>query len=211
MSGQTLIKHVKEKTLLDYIQQIRTAYPADFTIDLIICGLKSYCRENRGAIGRTETELALTETQLMADVCHRLLETGEEVATIIQQYTKSIAENPYKQQKADKHEKENFYLGNDSKDCVRVQNSIGFSRLWQQQLIKLPNVTLEIAEAIIAKYPMPSLLVKALEEADIPEELLTDLNIRRAGGPLATSRRIGPELSRKVCNLFMNENPGASI
>lgn len=210
MSGHDLIKHVKAKTFLRHVRDVKEAHPS-YTIDLIICGLKAYCHENRGAIGRTETELALTEIQLLADVCHRLLETGEEVATVIQQYTKSIAENPYKQQKADKYERENFYLGNDSKDCVRVQNGIGLSRLWQQQLIKLPNVTLEIAEAIIAKYPMPCLLIQALEKADNPEELIADLQIRRAGGPLTTSRRIGPELSRKVCNLFMNENPTVSI
>lgn len=211
VSAPKLINHVKAKTLLDHIRHVRDSYPPGYSIDLIVCGLTSYCRTNRGAVGRTEMEFALTEIQMTMNVCHRLLETSEEVATVIQQYTKSIAENPYKQQKADKYEKENFYLGNDSKDCVRVQNGIGLGRLWQQQLIKLPNVTLEIAESIIARYPMPCLLVEALKDSDNPEELLADLQVRRAGGPMATSRRIGPELSRKVCNLFMNENPDAKI
>lgn len=211
ISAGDLIKHIKAKNLLDKIRHIKASYLSDYTIDLIVCGIASYCRQNRGAIRRTETEFALTEIQLLLNVCHRLLESSEEVATVIQQYTKSIAENPFKQQKAEKYEKENFYLGNDSKDCVRVQNGIGLGRLWQQQLIKLPNVTLEIAESIIAQYPMPSLLIKALGQSDNSQELLADLQVRRAGGPMTTSRRIGPELSRKVCNLFMNQNPEAKI
>uniref|UniRef100_A0A336M418 CSON011783 protein n=1 Tax=Culicoides sonorensis TaxID=179676 RepID=A0A336M418_CULSO len=211
MPAKDFIQHVKSKSLLNEIKTIQQMFSSDYTFELMICGLKSYCTRNRGAVGRTESEFALSEIQLQANCCHRLLESSEEVGQVIQQYTKSIAERPYKEQKAEKYEKENFYLGNDSKDCVRVQNGIGLSRLWQQQLIKLPNVTLEIAEAIISKYPMPILLVEALEKSDSKETLLADLSIRRAGGPLTTNRRIGNELSRKICNLFMNEDPSSNI
>lgn len=210
MSGEQLVWHVNEKTLLAETKRI-SSRNSDSTITLIICGLRAHCQQNRGCVTKTATEFALTEIQLLCNCSHRLLETADEMANVVLQFTKSIAEDPFKQQKMDKYEKENFYLGNDSKDCVRVQNGIGLSRLWQQQLMKLPMVTLEVAEAITSVYPMPSLLMTALEESDNPKELLADLPIRRAGGPLTSMRRIGPELSRKVWNLLMNLDPDAVI
>lgn len=146
MSGEDLVRNVNQKTLLIEIKKVKNTFPSDFKLNLLVCGLKIYCSTNRGCVSRIETEFALTEIQLVSNSCHRLLESPDEVATIILQYTKAIAEGPYKKQIAEKYEKETFYLGNDSKDTVRVQNGIGLSRLWQQQLIKLPMVTLEIAE-----------------------------------------------------------------
>lgn len=55
---------------------------------------------------------------------------------------------------------QHFFATNDNKDCVAVKGTAGFSNLWQHHLIKLPMVTLEIAEAIIAVYPTPRLLLK---------------------------------------------------
>jgi len=39
-----------------------------------------------------------------------------------------------------------------------VDGQNGLSKLWQQHLIKLPSVTLEVAEAIIKHYPTPKSL-----------------------------------------------------
>jgi hypothetical protein len=35
---------------------------------------------------------------------------------------------------------------------------------------------------------------------------LADLPVRRSGGPLATNKRIGNEISRRVYNLMMSES-----
>jgi hypothetical protein len=112
-----------------------------------------------------------------------------------------------RRQKSEKYEQDEFYLGNDSRDCIRVTNGQGLGQLWQRQLSKLPQVSLEVAQSITNVYPMPRLLIEAYEEAgnDGPQ-LLADLPVRRSGGPLATNKRIGNEISRRVYNLMMSES-----
>lgn len=202
ISGEDLVNFVNEKVLIHKIETISKLYPT-CTMTLLVCGLKAHCKKNRGCVSRTTTEFALTEIQLFLNCSYRFIESDEELAITVMQFTKSIAENPFKQQKMDKYEKENYYLGNDSKDCVKCQNGIGLARLFTQQLIKLPMVTLEVAEAITSVYPMPMLLISALEDSESPMDLLADLPIRRAG-PLSSTRRIGNEISRKVYNLMMS-------
>jgi hypothetical protein len=99
-------------------------------------------------------------------------------------------------------------LGNDSRECVRVTDGQGLGQLWHRQLIKMPQLTLEVAQSITNVYPMPRLLIEAYEVAgDDGPNLLADLPVRRSGGPLATNKRIGNEISRRVYNLFMSLNP----
>ena len=104
-------------------------------------------------------------------------------------------------------EKENFYFENDNKDCVKVLDTVGLSRLWQQHLIKLPFITLETAEAIMAVYSMPRNLLDAFRDSENPEILLRDLPFRRGDGPLQTNRRLGPEMSRKIYQFYHSLDP----
>lgn len=211
ISGASLVNFINSKSLVAHIETIKESYPG-WRLYLLICGLRGHCKTNRGCVNRSQTESTLTELQLTLQVSHRLLESKEEVAATIGQFFKSIAEEPLKKQKTEKFERETFYLGNDSRDCVKILNEkIGLSRLWQQQLIKLPMVTLEIAEAITAAYPMPSQLFSALKTATDPDRLLEDLPIRRSGHASAACRRIGPELSRKVSQLFLSLDPNCVI
>ncbi|KAJ8936882.1 hypothetical protein NQ318_010909 [Aromia moschata] len=96
------------------------------------------------------------------------------------------------------------YFNDCNKDTVRVdRNGNGLSRLWQQMLTMFPLARLETAEAITAVYPTPSSLFKAYDTCTTKKEkLIQDLPIRRAIGPCATVRRIGPELSKKSFNFF---------
>lgn len=61
---------------------------------------------------------------------------------------------------AEKNAEQNFYLANDNKDCIQVKGEAGLTNLWQRHLTKMPAITLESAEAIIANYPMPSKLIQ---------------------------------------------------
>lgn len=88
-----------------------------------------------------------------------------------------------------------------------LDNVVGLGRLWQQHLLKLPFITLESAEAIMAVYPMPKNLLDAFKSSSNPETLLRDLPIRRGGGPLATIRRFGPEMSRKFYQFYHSLDP----
>lgn len=113
----------------------------------------------------------------------------------------------FRKQKNQLLENENFYFANDNKDCVKVVDKVGLSRLWQQHLLKLPFITLETAEAIMSVYPMPQNLLTAFKTCSSPEALLRDIPIRRGGGPLATNRRLGPEMSRKIYEFYNSLDP----
>jgi crossover junction endonuclease EME1 len=205
MTGEELVLTIGSKGLLTKVQTIQRKFGGK-VLTLVIYGLRAYCEKHRGCIGRRETEFALCEVQIMANCCYRMLETAEELGELVAQFSKSIAEEPFKRQKSEKYEQDEFYLGNDSRDCIRVTDGQGLSKLWQRQLTKLPQLSLEVAQSITNVYPMPRLLIEAYETAGSGgTQLLADLPVRRSGGPLATNKRIGNEISRRVYNLMMSE------
>ncbi|XP_058813546.1 crossover junction endonuclease EME1 [Topomyia yanbarensis] len=207
MHGEDLVRRVKERDLLSSIEKVQQHYPGK-TVSLLVFGLVSYCRNNRGCVGRKQTEMALTELQLFTGLSYQLLETAEEVGDFVAQLGKSLAELPYKQQQNEKFCQEQLYLGNEKKGCVRVEGTAGLHQLYQNQLIKIPSVTLEVAEAIISVYPSLRQLIEAFRFATDGPNLLADIPIRRAGGPITSSiRRIGPELSKKIYLLYSSVDP----
>lgn len=207
LPGAELVQHVKDDNLVANIAQLLDHYPGK-TIFLLIFGLVAYCRENRGCVGRKETEVALTELQLSINCSHQLIETADEVGDLVARLGKSMAELPYKQQQQAKYNQEQHYLGNEKKGCVRVEGTAGLHQLYQNQLIKIPSVTLEIAEAIIEVYPSLSQLIDGFRFAADGPNLLAEIPIRRAGGPITSSiRRIGPELSKKIYKVYSSVDP----
>lgn len=133
-----------------------------------------------------------------------------------------------RKQQAELLDDQNFYLTNDNKDCVAVKGTTGLSSLWQHHLTKLPMVALETAEAIIAQYPMPRALLEvwqwhylysatgfdfydhifqAYDNNPNGHDLLANIPVRRAGGPLTSVRKIGPELSKKLHALYTKTDP----
>ncbi|XP_069686939.1 transcriptional regulator ATRX isoform X2 [Periplaneta americana] len=99
-------------------------------------------------------------------------------------------------------DKFSWYAAGDSRDCVRVdKNGNGLLRLWQQQLSQFNRVGMETAQAITAVYRSPSALLEAYENCGSQKEaelLLESIPIRRGVGPLATTKKVGPDLSKKV-------------
>ncbi|XP_074037143.1 crossover junction endonuclease EME1 isoform X1 [Leptinotarsa decemlineata] len=123
---------------------------------------------------------------------------SEDLANWVMMATKSVAEIPHKLEQAEKYESQKQFFDSVNKDTVRIdKNGNGLNRLWRQILTVFPLVNLEIAEAICAVYPSPKALFDAYASSTEPEELLQDIPIRRAHGPLTSVRRVGPELSKK--------------
>lgn len=60
----------------------------------------------------------------------------------------------------EKYENFNFYIKNDNKDCVQVEDDIGLKNLWQHHLTKMPLTTIDKAQSIIQEYPMPNNLIQ---------------------------------------------------
>ena len=72
-------------------------------------------------------------------------------------------------------------------------------------LLQFHNVSTEVADAILAHYPSIRSLQKAYSEPYSVEEkelLLANLMVRRGIGSLENSRRVGPELSKKIYKLY---------
>ncbi|XP_071866875.1 methyl methanesulfonate sensitivity 4 isoform X2 [Bombus fervidus] len=217
------------------ISSIKSSLP-DYKITLVIFGIEHYfaCKEQRRnskesrtekktyiekyhqmstyphTISRKHLETCLNEIQIISDCSSRLINNSQDLALMIYQYTKAIAEIPHKSEKnKNLTNKFDWYVMGDNRNTVKVdKNGNGLKRLWQQQLCQFNLSSLEIAEAICSVYPSPANLIEAYMNCTDTEgvNLLKDIPIRRAAGPLTTVRKVGPELSKKIYLMFSSKN-----
>lgn len=204
--AETFVKAAKDNQLLNMVQSSQQFLPVvPQSTTLVIFGLKDFCRKRKGAIGMKETEIKLTQLQILANCSHRLHETPDDIALTVMQMSKAIAEEPYKSKQNKKLDQEQMYLTGGTKVAL-TDDPASYARLWQAQLITLPKVTFEVAQSIAKEYPLPRTLVEAYKTTDNPTKMLADIPIIRTA-PLAKLRRIGPELSRKMHVLMTSTNP----
>ncbi|KAI8119192.1 hypothetical protein FF38_03031 [Lucilia cuprina] len=161
----------------------------------------------------TAISTALIELQILHQL--KVLQVQPPIRELLLQLkrlTKSIAEVPYKKQKSEILSTFKKFLANDKKQCVRVEGTNGFGRLWQQHLNRLPLVTLEVAETIIEKYSCPKKLLDDLKNNPDAVKEISDLKIKRSGPvALQTDRRIGNVLSYKLYMLYNSKDPNTLI
>ncbi|NXY51139.1 EME1 endonuclease, partial [Ceuthmochares aereus] len=95
-----------------------------------------------------------------------------------------------------------FYLEKSWCGGVRVDRSgKGLFQVWKRQIQQFNRVSPAMAEAVVSAYPSPLLLIQAYESCSLEQErvnMLADIPVHRGDGVTATSRRIGPELSRRI-------------
>ncbi|XP_066955609.1 crossover junction endonuclease EME1-like [Macrobrachium rosenbergii] len=100
-------------------------------------------------------------------------------------------------------------------NTVKVDKAgVGLLKLWRQQLEQFINVGNEVAQAIVREYPSPQALVQAYRHSTSEKEashLLADIPVRRGIGPLESTRRIGPELSKKIHLFFTCTDPSVNL
>ncbi|XP_046675593.1 crossover junction endonuclease EME1 isoform X1 [Homalodisca vitripennis] len=235
-----VIPAIKNHTLISKIQEVQAKHFGK-SLFLIIYGLNgyfSYLKSNRRNLsgnppkskkGKSSSdnnefpyvtkqviEEELIELQITANCTHRLIECPEDLGSLVVQITKAIAETPFKldKQKRVQENLEWFAVG-DSRDCVAIDKAgNGLLRLWQQQLCQFNLAGHDVAQAIAAVYPGPLSLVRAYDNCNSQkecEDLLRDIQVRRSQGPLASSRRIGPELSKKIYTFFCSADGDAPL
>jgi len=181
------VTHVAKDTFCASISNIKTLLP-NYSTTLVIFGMEEYFAyrkkqksgqssksngsksKNKGnqpfetfpIISRQQLEMCLTEVQIVAKCSSRLIEDAQNLALMVYQYTKSIAEIPYKLQKRENQEsKFDWYVMGDNKNTVCVDKyGNGLKRLWQQQLCQFNLSSLEISEAICTAYPSPVQLIE---------------------------------------------------
>lgn len=181
-SSREAARHVAEGTFLTSLSNSKDLIP-NYNVTLVICGMEEYfaCRKKQKSdrnpggkgkgnqrfdtlpvISRQQLEMCLAEIQIVAKCSSRLIESAQDLALMVCQYTKSISEIPYKLQKRGSQEgKFDWYVMGDNKNTVRVdKDGNGLKRLWQQQLCQFNLSSLETSEAICTKYPGPMQLIK---------------------------------------------------
>ncbi|XP_047999681.1 crossover junction endonuclease EME1 [Leguminivora glycinivorella] len=200
---------VRNRSLSAHIQQ--AAALADCELTLVVLGVKDYFkaanrRQNGVLITEIELEMALTDLLVSARCDSALVDTPNELALLIVQFTKAIAEEPHKKIKRSFDEQAEFYMRGDNKKCVPVdKDGNGASRLWQQMIAVLPGSSLETSRSVCAQYKSPLALYQALQLPNGVNEL-ADIGVSRTGVPGSKSRRLGPEFARKLRILFTAED-----
>ncbi|KAF7268242.1 hypothetical protein GWI33_018605 [Rhynchophorus ferrugineus] len=225
MEIDEFLNHIAKKTLIEYIQSLLKLKEIRH-LSIVVMGLSKYIaslrNQNKGEFEsnhvvkkptQKEINTNLVELQIFCkNIYVKFLDKNEDLITFIIECTKAVAQIPYKKMKADALSCENEFFNGNNKDCVKVdKNGNGLSRLWNQCLRMFPLASLETAEAITSVYPTMESLIRAYEEIDsedAKEKLLQDITVRRTAGPLGASKRIGPELSRKIYRFFNYEENG---
>ncbi|XP_075166526.1 methyl methanesulfonate sensitivity 4 [Haematobia irritans] len=194
---------IKRGNLGQLADELRMKYDNMHHIIIYLCDKHKH--SNAEATALIELQVLHQLHILEIDGCKGLVEE-------LKRLTKSIAESLHKQQKSEILGSFKKFLANDKKQCVRVEGTNGFGRLWQQHLNRLPLVTLEVAETIIERYPCPNLLIKDLKNNSEAVQEISDLKIKRSGPKvLQVDRRIGNVLAYKLYMLYNSRDPNTLI
>ncbi|KAI4533435.1 hypothetical protein MG293_016454 [Ovis ammon polii] len=149
---------------------------------------------------RVDMEEALVDLQLHTEAQAQIVQSWKELADLACAFTKAVAEAPFK--KLRDQTSFSFCLESDWAGGAKVDRSgRGLALVWRRQIQQLNRVSLEMASAIVDAYPSPRILIQAYKRCFSEQErqnLLADLKVRRGEGVTATSRRVGPELSRRI-------------
>ncbi|XP_050421491.1 crossover junction endonuclease EME1 [Adelges cooleyi] len=189
-------------------------------ISLIVYGsaeeFKKCKSRKKGTFTKSVMLIGLQKMMLSCSVTFRLVETKNEIGSTIVNFTKAVAQKPFKVNKFNEElEGCEWYATGHSKNCVSVdKNGTGLNQLWRQQLSQFPLCSLEASEAIATVYKTPTLLLEAYEKCSSRMEgelLLQDIPVRRGYGPLVATRRVGPELSKKIYLFFMDDTGQALL
>ncbi|XP_034960277.1 crossover junction endonuclease EME1 [Zootoca vivipara] len=164
-------------------------------------------------LSRLDVEEGLVALQLQTGVQVRLLESWKEFADFASTFTKAVAEAPFKRER-DKTSF-SFCLEGDWIGGMKVDRfGKGLLQVWKRQIQQFNRVSLETANAIVAKYPSPLLLKQAYDTRSSLQErhnLLAEIPVRRGDGVTATTRRVGPELSKRIYLQMTSHNPDLSL
>uniref|UniRef100_A0A670JAE6 Essential meiotic structure-specific endonuclease 1 n=1 Tax=Podarcis muralis TaxID=64176 RepID=A0A670JAE6_PODMU len=164
-------------------------------------------------LSRLDVEEGLVALQLQTGIQVRLLESWKEFADFASTFTKAVAEAPFKRER-DKTSF-SFCLEGDWIGGMKVDRfGKGLLQVWKRQIQQFNRVSLETANAIVAKYPSPLLLKQAYDTRPSRQErhnLLAEIPVRRGDGVTATTRRVGPELSKRIYLQMTSHNPDLSL
>nr|XP_054310680.1 probable crossover junction endonuclease EME2 isoform X3 [Pongo pygmaeus] len=159
------------------------------------------------AVGWPEVEEALVLLQLWANLDVLLVASWQELSRHVCAVTKALAQYPLKQYR----ESQAFSFctaGHWAAGEPVARDGTGLQAAWRRQIRQFSRVSPAVADAVVTAFPSPRLLQQALEACSTERErmgLLADLPVlpREGGSP----RRVGPDLSRRICLFLTTANP----
>ncbi|XP_045382156.1 crossover junction endonuclease EME1 isoform X2 [Lemur catta] len=164
-------------------------------------------------VSRVHVEEALVDLQLHTEAQARIVQSWKDLADLACSFTKAVAEAPFK--KLRDQTSFSFCVESDWAGGVKVDRAgRGLALVWRRQIQQLNRVSLEMASAVVDVYPSPQLLVQAYQRCFSEQErqnLLANIQVRRGEGVTSTSRRIGPELSRRIYLQMTTLQPDLSL
>ncbi|XP_017667284.1 PREDICTED: crossover junction endonuclease EME1 isoform X2 [Lepidothrix coronata] len=172
-------------------------------------GRKKKIKDSGLEFARMDMEEALVDLQLCTRVQVSFFDSCEELGEYATMFTKAVAEAPFKREREDTGF--SFYLEKRWCGGVKVDHSgKGLLKVWNRQIQQFNRVSPAMAEAIVSAYPSPQLLIQAYGKCSSDQErenMLANIPVHRGEGVTATSRRIGPELSRRIYLQMTSHNP----
>ncbi|XP_055418312.1 probable crossover junction endonuclease EME2 isoform X2 [Bubalus kerabau] len=159
------------------------------------------------AVGWPEVEEALVRLQLWANVDVLLVASWQELSQHVCAFTKALAQRPFKQAR----ESGAFPFCTSGRWAAGEQvarDGTGLRRAWWRQVRQFNRVSPAVADAIVSAFPSPRLLQQAYVACGTEQErlsLLADLPVKTGKG--APPRRVGPDLSRRVCLFLTTTDP----
>ncbi|CAL8091146.1 unnamed protein product [Orchesella dallaii] len=158
---------------------------------------------------RNEIQSAFIRLQLQTGINYRCFENASDLCNLLFQYAKSIGDAPFKKEKMNSMEFD-WYAVSDCVGGIPVEDDgKGMRSLWLSQLSQFPGVGQESAIAIARVYGSPRELYQAYRRCSCADEgisMLTNIKVTMGVGPLAKSRRLGPEASKKIYRFFTATN-----
>uniref|UniRef100_A0A4W4HRT5 ERCC4 domain-containing protein n=1 Tax=Electrophorus electricus TaxID=8005 RepID=A0A4W4HRT5_ELEEL len=164
-------------------------------------------------VSRVDLEEALVDLQLHTGVQVHFHSTWKDFTNYVTMTTKAVSEAPFKRER----EKTgfSFYLESEWAGGQKVERTgKGLLQVWKRQIQQLNRVSPDMASAILGAYPSPQLLSQAYGRCRSEQEkvtLLSDMLIRRGEGVTSTTRRVGPELSKRLFLIMTSADPQQNL
>ncbi|XP_045640690.1 probable crossover junction endonuclease EME2 isoform X1 [Ursus americanus] len=159
------------------------------------------------ALSWPQVEEALVLLQLWAHVDVLLVDSWRELSQHVCAFTKALAQRPFKRYR----ESRAFSFCVDGRWAAGehvAKDGTGLRGVWWRQIRQFHRVSPAMADAIVTAFPSPRLLQQAYTSCSTEQErlaLLADLPVKTGDG--VRPRRVGPDLSRRICLFLTATNP----
>ncbi|XP_054445355.1 probable crossover junction endonuclease EME2 [Pteronotus mesoamericanus] len=158
-------------------------------------------------VGWPEVEEALVLLQLWANQDVLLVASWQELSQHVCAFTKALAQRPFKQ--CQESTAFSFCTARRWVAGERVtSDDTGLRGAWWRQVRQFNRVSPAVADAVVTAFPSPRLLQQAYLACGTEHErlaLLADLPVKVGEG--ARPRKVGPDLSRRICLFLTSTNP----